>query len=87
MNDYLRLFVYKIVRRLALWTGRFYTVDEHRRLLTKEAERWRTIVLSEKETDWFRSCHQALVAHKKDMAQAIMFGINSDCLKQLKDEK
>ena len=81
MNDYLKLFVYKIIIRLALWTGRFYTVDDHQRLLAKEADKWKLIILDEKETDWFRRCHQVTVAHQESMAQAIMFGINQDRLK------
>ena len=74
---YLRLFVYKLIGRLALWTGRFYTIDEHQRKLALQADEFKQIILSEERTDLFRSCHRSKTLHKSDMEDAFMFGFKS----------
>lgn len=77
MIDYLRLLVYKLIGRLALWTGRFYTLDEHQRKLALQAEEFKQIILSEERTARFRLRHRSKTQHKSDMEDAFMFGFKS----------
>lgn len=67
-----KLLVYKLISKLALWTGCFYTCEQHRFELEKQKQYYENILLDKKKCDWFRLSHQALEEHKTDMLKAFI---------------